>query len=378
MKIGAFQAGSKLTDHDGEQVAHMLFGDGVGYSALTATHPPLLERIRRIDPRFDPQMLARLADAEHRLDGVDDEHDPPTASAMIAGLADAPASAPRPARAAAVNREVTAPTPRAVINQIANPALAHVEYATALRRSLPPILVTAAHMREHAIDVVMALLAAREGDNRANLRTIGERLGESRRLGVESLLEIARTLHPAQRLPLAQLAMSALKRRPPTELRLVVDTIDELIRSDGQIDLFEYVLARLIRQQLDETLEPGRASHGSVKLPTLRSEAVGLLGVLARHGHDDADVSRRAFAAGAEVLFPGTAIGFPQLPDWMATLDQALPALNALLPSAKETLILALATTVGHDQRIAIAEAELLRLTCSVLHCPLPPILEPG
>jgi Zn-dependent protease with chaperone function len=51
-KIGALAEGSALDSGGKEEVAHMLFGDGVGYSALFATHPPLLDRIRRLDPSF--------------------------------------------------------------------------------------------------------------------------------------------------------------------------------------------------------------------------------------------------------------------------------------------------------------------------------------
>ncbi|MBK9654325.1 MAG: M48 family metalloprotease [Rhodanobacteraceae bacterium] len=90
MKIAAFEAGSRLTANDGEEVAHMLFGDGVGYGALTATHPPLIERIRRIDPRFDPQLLARLAATERSFEGVDEGTDPPAASALLAGFGATP------------------------------------------------------------------------------------------------------------------------------------------------------------------------------------------------------------------------------------------------------------------------------------------------
>ena len=75
------------------------------------------------------------------------------------------------------------------------------------------------------------------------------------------------------------------------------------------------------------------------------------------------------------MLFPGDADAYAQPRDWIAELDRALPALDALVPVGKETLVLALATTVGHDGQIAVSEAELLRLTCTLLHCPLPPIL---
>ena len=54
-KIGGLAEGSKLASAETEEVAHMLFGDGVGYSALFATHPPLLKRIKLLDPQFNPQ-----------------------------------------------------------------------------------------------------------------------------------------------------------------------------------------------------------------------------------------------------------------------------------------------------------------------------------
>jgi hypothetical protein len=31
---------------------------------------------------------------------------------------------------------------------------------------------------------------------------------------------------------------------------------------------------------------------------------------------------------------------------------------------------------VSHDGRVCVAEAELLRVICASLHCPLPPMLE--
>lgn len=55
-KIGGLAEGSKLVSNDREEVAHMLFSDGVGYSALFATHPVLTERIKRLQPQFNPRV----------------------------------------------------------------------------------------------------------------------------------------------------------------------------------------------------------------------------------------------------------------------------------------------------------------------------------
>jgi Zn-dependent protease with chaperone function len=66
-KIGGLAEGSKLAASGTEEIAHMLFGDGVGYSALFATHPPLTERIKRLDPSFDKSEFAAIAASFCRL-----------------------------------------------------------------------------------------------------------------------------------------------------------------------------------------------------------------------------------------------------------------------------------------------------------------------
>ncbi len=387
MKIGAFGAGSKLVNDDTEEVAHMLFGDGRGYSALTATHPPIVDRIRRIEPRFDPMALTRLAQLEREVAAVDRDHEPPSAAELISGLA-AGSAGSRRARAASdeqspppspdpsVSTAVMVPTPAQVVARIATPGVEHVDYATAIRAALPPVLRAAAHMRDRAIDLLLALLISPMPDHEPALALISGQLGEGRRKGTFELIGVVSTLHPAQRMPLVQIAMPALRRRPPQELAAMLACVDAMVHLDGRIDVLEYALARMARQQLEEALNPGAGGRpGDAKLPARRIEALGLLAVLARHGHSEADKARRAFAAGAAVLFPGTAEGMPNIDEWPAFLDAALPRLDGLLPAAKETLVEALATSVGHDGQIAVAEAELLRLTCALLHCPLPPLI---
>ena len=65
VKIGASTAGSRIGNPEVEEVAHMLFAPGM--SRFFATHPPLLERLKAIDPRFDPKEIdsarARMAAA---------------------------------------------------------------------------------------------------------------------------------------------------------------------------------------------------------------------------------------------------------------------------------------------------------------------------
>ncbi|WP_154663807.1 M48 family metallopeptidase, partial [Saccharomonospora iraqiensis] len=59
-KIGGIPTGSNLRSGKVDDVSHMLFGEGRKLSSLMATHPPLPERIRELDPTFDPAELDRL------------------------------------------------------------------------------------------------------------------------------------------------------------------------------------------------------------------------------------------------------------------------------------------------------------------------------
>src|SRR6266850_2902113 len=59
VKIGSLDAGSRLQSDGAEEVAHMLFAPGL--SRAFSTHPPLVERIRAIDPQFKEQEFVEMA-----------------------------------------------------------------------------------------------------------------------------------------------------------------------------------------------------------------------------------------------------------------------------------------------------------------------------
>ena len=58
-RIGAAVFGSKLVSPRAAEASHMYFAEGV--SSLFATHPPLAERIRRLDPQWDGKFPPPLA-----------------------------------------------------------------------------------------------------------------------------------------------------------------------------------------------------------------------------------------------------------------------------------------------------------------------------
>ena len=356
-KIAGISSGSKLEAKQGEEVSHMLFGDGVGYSALFATHPPVLERIQRMEPQF--KLSAIQAQAAQW-------NDP--------GYASDPGDEGPVKFLTAASRGIT---PAAVISQVGHPGADDYRYAEMLSGTIPQDLRAAAHSDTEAPALLLALLMDGDEDLAQQQRLlIAAVRGEHEVAKVSLLLQHCANLHAALRLPLAALAFPSLRQRPAAELVALQKLIAALVQADGRIAAFEFVLARMLAVQLGDWLAPaGHAVEGRRRLAELEDDAALLLSVIADAGHVGGSEARRAFAAGWSQLWPQSSRQ-PALPaDWPQALDAALTRLDQLMPLAKQMLIEALVKTLAHDGRVTVGEAELLRVTCASLHCPLPPAL---
>ena len=81
-----------------------------------------------------------------------------------------------------------------------------------------------------------------------------------------------------------------------------------------------------------------------------------------------------AYQSGAELLKTDVKTPIPAIENWNEVLDSALPALDQLRPVDKGKLVKALIATVMADNKIVVAEMELLRVVCAMIHVPLPMI----
>ena len=166
-----------------------------------------------------------------------------------------------------------------------------------------------------------------------------------------------------------------MKRRPPDHVSKVLDTVNSLSEADGQTDVFEYLMAKIITQHLWESANPQQVRlSGKKSLKQVIDKAADVVAVLALHGNESTADVESAYNAGAGILGTGMQASMPMIDDWSEVLDHALPALDQLKPADKEKLVSALIATVMADDKIAVAELELLRVVCSVIHVPLPMI----
>jgi Zn-dependent protease with chaperone function len=355
-KIGGYSGGSYLRA-DPEEVSHMLFGEGAKLSSLFATHPPLTERIRALDPSFDP--------ADYPV--VDLRERPvATADAELRPAAFAPAAAPVAATGS-------------VTHSVGRPATEHVEYAAKLRRSVPETLDDAAHSSELAYLLAVALVLDRDGRVLDRQLVLTEqRLGRERTHLVRQYYDALAGGAAEYRLPLLQMAFAALKRRPAPQLTYLTDLARDLIEVDGNVDLYEFCFYRVLAANLGAAEDPGgRPRRRGAGQDAMRRAAVDLLCIVARQGNADAVSRQRAFDAGIAAFGHwGSRYAFePHDNDTVQVLDHSLDTLLSLNGDGKRKLLDAITAAVLADKHLSVVESELIRAVCASLDCPLPPIL---
>lgn len=357
-KIGGFAEGSYLTATDPEEVSHMLFGSGMKLSGLFATHPPIVERIRALDPSFSEQDFDRI-----RAEGL----------APAAAAVDSRSAGFAPAAATGIS--VT--TPADIAETVGNPDIGDVEYARMLRPDIPDDLYDAAHSDELAWLLALALVLDRDGKSLGRqMDLLAARIGEARTRRIGDFRETLAQAPAEVRLPLLEIAFPAIRHRPEAQLRFLVDLAGKLINIDDRFDLYEYCFYRVLRANLDQSLRP-RARQRRARRRDLRKAALDLVSLVARHGHSSPESQRAAFAAGTAELGAWARDAAPESAerDSVQTLDDGLDTLAALNPENRRRLVRALAAAAAHDAQITAVEADLIRAVCAALECPLPPML---
>ena len=367
-KIGGLQEGARLNDRsDAEEVSHMLFGDGVGFSGLFATHPPLLERIRALEPGFGGEQLKHLQ-AQWRAappDGLQED--------IAMGLDGHVGS-----RLPSASRQLAVSAP-VVAAQVATPAADDYQRADSIVGAIPDALRDLAAGRDTVMPLLLALLLA--GDEALAARQqaeIAARLDADTGLQAQRIhQQLTADLHPMLRLPLAALAFPVLRQRPRPRLDAFLDAVDAVVHADGDVSLFEYCLAQLLRVHVREALDPARyARFGRRKPGSVRREFATLLALVAQAGHQDDASAQRAYLAGLQRVLPRDHLPYAPPAGGVQALDAVWEPLDALDPLAKQAMVEAITAAIAHDGRVSVAESELLRTLCGVLHCPLPPVLE--
>jgi Zn-dependent protease with chaperone function len=345
--------GSLMLDRHAEDLSHMLFAEGFRsrMAGWMATHPPLEERIHRIDPSVDLERLSAM-----RLAGISSAAGP-IGDAALSGLAAplVPAST----------------TPTQVVEQIGTPTPVQLRYARAFLHALPSWLHALLGRPAEAASVCYGIVLGTPQGPEAEVlhaRAGAGVLAESTRVA-ESLTELG----PRFRLPLLTLALPALKRLSEDERARFLEIMETMIQADRRVTLAEFVVAGILRQQLRE--RPRRRAQ-YLDLSALHTDCALVLSLLAQTSSRSPETRRAAYLSAMHGLGVEGAQLIPAGDIRLADVEHAIERLALAIPREKARIIEACAKVALADEKISVAEGELLRAVALALDCPLPPIVD--
>jgi Zn-dependent protease with chaperone function len=345
-KIGGSVSGSHLTNARANDVSHMFFGQAVTLfmNGLMATHPPLALRIRAIEPRWDGKFLegTPVTDATDVSEGLMGFSGGSSLSAH-----------------------------EAVVDSVGNPSAASLTQAQTMIAGLPARCVEASHDPWSARALVCVLLLPDDRTARAALTDVLEPQVVAHLPQIEALVG---ALDDLQRLTLVSMSVPALltMSRPQYD-RFVADVV-ALIRADRRVDLFEWVMHRVLLKGLKSHFEgPPSVAVRHRDLDAVRDQVAQTLSAIAQAGGHDAGAQRRAFDAGAAAMELDMEFVAASDANFMR-LNEALRDLRALHPLAKPRLIKGCAACALTDGATSSERALLIGIAAT-LDCPLPPDL---
>lgn len=373
-RIGGSLAGARIHNPRSRESAHMFFAEALSsMSGSLASHPPLDERIRRVDPSWDGTMLPPLTPASRQAPK------PPTPAQRLA-------RATGMGGALGTDAGGTGVSPAEMGGAAMLPLLAlsgtisqdHIDHARELIAKIPAPLRDAAHDTSSARAVIYALLLDRK-DQRVRDRQI-EHLSAHADPAIAALTgklaPAAVSLDRALRLPLLDMTPGALAHLSPAQYTTFRDNTRALIKMDETVDLFEWVTTSMITRHLDHRFGlAGPVATQYYALGKLGPQVGTLLSAIAHAGSDNDDRARAAFDLGARAVPSAPARLLERGGYDLSDLDKALRTLASCSGKLKGELLRSAALVAGADRKITADEAELLRAVADTLGVPTPPLL---
>lgn len=371
LKVIGYGAGSAIEHPEREETAHLFFGSVASFHvSWMATHPPLEDRIRRIDRSWNGQYTPpqKRADAEQQEQAWAANA---PASLLAAGgigtlLTVTSALAATATDAAAITTATTT-TASHVATAAADPCSAQA----ALQQ-----LTDYAHDSYAAHGLLFAMLLTDPSflAHNEQLDRIHQHYGQALLKITLQAYEWLPHLADEQRLPLVELAIPALKEISHEQFRQLRQQLTQLVKADGKIALFEWCLYRLTMQYLEahfETVQSRTAKYG--KIDDITDAITTVLSYCAHHGHDEQGAAEHAFqlaliAAG----LVNTSVSLRAInPLQLKPLNLALTQLQHAFPHLKARVIKGLLACINADQQRRPVELDLVRTIAAILETPL-------
>ena len=343
--IGGHANGTFVESARAEEMSHLFFGQ-VRHRLWSgfATHPPIEQRIRRIDPRWDGKFLPANVDSGV-MSSEAEKHADKNDMALRAGIT------------GFASADVAMALPRNTNNtaEMASPAA----NAALLNETTDPL---------GAMALLLGMLwnPQHEEPQWQAIEVAGIK-------GLDDLVrrwcEPLRTQTPSENLIIIERSIPALRGLSPEQYRVFRNLLETWIDADGKTVLQEWCLFQLVCHYLDPELinsHTPRLRHKT--LNAVSKDLAITLGALAHLTEEDTE---RAFRRGAEIL--DLTMTLPEADAIVMTaFTQSVDELAACYPLLKVTILKAMASVAADDGKISGSELTLIKAIAAVMDCPAP------
>ncbi|MGD8990207.1 MAG: M48 family metallopeptidase [Desulfobacterales bacterium] len=357
-KIGGFKPGSRIQSPQAGEICHMFIAKAVG--TLFATHPPLADRVQRLDPGFSGHFKPlKMPDIDTLA---------PTEPFMRA--AEEPQAHPAAAFATGIST---------VIDRPGDITARDIDHSQKLLNVIP------AGIKAELSDILgaMAVTCLLLLDEDPQIRDIQIKRLQKRAPGklVRHLADLEarfKTLDLQLRLPILDLALPVLRQMSAGQYAKFKTFVQVLVEADARLSFFEFALQQILLHRLGANYRRHKKDIVYKNISGLALEAVNILSKLAHVGHSQEVAAQAAFKFGWARLNITDSRWKMQPADNVSfgALRIALQRFALARPDVKKKLLDACAHCVLHDERVTLEEAELVRAVAYALDIPLPPFLD--
>jgi Zn-dependent protease with chaperone function len=336
-----------------EEVSHIFFNNvrDDDQFRLTSTHPPVGERVHRLDPGFYKSVEPSTFKAEE-----------------VKPIEQRPEAAPTSGLIALEN----------VLSAVPVPTNEHLAAASRLLAALPSPVTQASRKPESACALVYTLLLTNDSAAPASrLQSVGVDSFTAERAA--DLLPVVRQLELQAKLPLVEISLPALRRLSAEQFILFNRAVEALVHADGQLNLFEFALEKMIHRHLAPHFREQRQQKVRfLRICPVAPSCSVLLSALAHVGQDKPEAVEAAFQRGGMTLgVPADELTLLTLAECdLARIEAALDEISATAEGIRNLVVNACIQTVSADGMIGIREFELVRAIADTLGCVIPPAID--
>jgi Zn-dependent protease with chaperone function len=348
--IGGYQAGSRLNLPQMQQVSHLFFSEALKawwQSNWWASHPPLIKRIKRIDPRFRGRMAkvdASSVRARNQAQAISHFAPPPNAEQLQQHVAE-------------------------VMQSIGEPDVQHLNQAQNLMQQIPEAIHDVLNDAFVAKCMTYVLLLdADKAISREQMQMIS-RMDSSQALAeVLHIRHMMPNIQAELKLPILDMLSPQLSELSAAQQRVFLDTLKKLIAANHQVSLFEYLLYQNFLYAFG--LKVNKTSTASIAIERMKPEVECLLDWVCRM--HQVNQPRHIKAKVWAQIFANEKIKKGVETSSLKELINALEKLNICSFADKKKLLQAVVYCVLSDGRVSTEELETMRLISLMLGCPMP------